>query len=78
MTIARNADGSFLGRYELNDRTMTITGQVTDNKAKVSAIEVRQGGRTTKYGSIEELPADLRPQAQRIVRGVESPAPQKD
>src|SRR5262249_47656552 len=73
VAMNRKANGTFVGYHQLGDRNITVTGQAADNKANVKNIQVREGGKSTTYATVDEAPEALRDDIRNLIRMAENP-----
>jgi hypothetical protein len=71
MSTSRGPDGAFTTKYKEGDVAITINGKMENKKADVGSIEIRDGGQTSKYKSVDEVPEELRDDVRALIRSVE-------
>ena len=69
-TVTRNND-SFSARNQQGDVSVTVTGKVAGGKADVSEVQVQDGGKTTRYPSVDKVPEQYRDTVQKLLDGVQ-------
>jgi hypothetical protein len=55
-----------------------VSGTVADGKAKVTNIEVTDGGKSTSYGAVDEAPEAARDTVRSIIRLAEADGARKE
>jgi beta-lactamase regulating signal transducer with metallopeptidase domain len=66
ITSNRN-NNQFTTRQQEDGLTITITGSVSDDKAKVEEIKIEDGKQTDKYRSLEKVPEQYRDKVKSLV-----------
>src|SRR5262249_50887112 len=57
----------FTSHRQEDGLSVTVTGTVTDGKATVGGIEIRDGDKHTKYESIDKVPEEYRAKVKDLV-----------
>jgi beta-lactamase regulating signal transducer with metallopeptidase domain len=70
-SITRNNDG-FTINHKQGDVGFVLSGKVEDGKAVPQRIEVTDGGKTTKYASVDKVPENHREQVQKLLKMAET------
>jgi hypothetical protein len=65
-TIVRTGD-QFTTRSQEGGLTITLTGTVTDGKAKVETIQIQDGGNSDRYDGVDKVPEAHRDRVKRLV-----------
>src|SRR5262249_54111984 len=69
VTVNRTND-NFTGKHQEGDVTVSVAGTVEGGKPKVASIEVREGGKTTKYESVDKVPEQHRDKVKKLLDSV--------
>jgi membrane-associated protease RseP (regulator of RpoE activity) len=65
-TTFRNND-RFTTRHQEGSLVITVTGKVSDGKAKAGEITVQDGGKSEKYTSVDKVPEQYRDKVKNLV-----------
>jgi hypothetical protein len=57
----------FTSRYQDGDLTITVTGKIEDGKPKVGEVQVKDGGKSEKYESVDKVPEKYRDQVKQLM-----------
>jgi hypothetical protein len=71
-SLSKGADGAFTTRLQRGKVDVTVTGKIDGGKAQVSDIQVRDGDKTSRYNSVEEVPENYRDSVQSSIRAAET------
>src|SRR5262249_19615093 len=66
-TTFRTGD-RFTTRHQEGSLIITVTGTVADGKARASEINIQDGAVTSKYDSVDRVPAQERDKADHLLR----------
>ncbi|MFL5240924.1 MAG: M56 family metallopeptidase [Gemmataceae bacterium] len=67
MTTSIRTDDRFTTRHQEGSLVITVTGKVTDGKAKTSEIQVQDGNTTNKYESVDKVPEQYRDKVKNLI-----------
>jgi hypothetical protein len=67
MTTSVRTDDRFTTRHQEGSLVITVTGKVTDGKAKAGEIQVQDGNATNKYESVDKVPEQYRDKVKNLV-----------
>jgi beta-lactamase regulating signal transducer with metallopeptidase domain len=67
MTSIFRTDDRFTGRHQEGSLVITVTGTVTDGKAKLTEIHVQDGKNPEKYDSLSKVPERYRDKTKNLI-----------
>jgi hypothetical protein len=67
MTSLFRSNERFTGRHQEGSLVITVTGTVTDGKAKTSEITVQDGAVSNKYESVDKVPEQYRDKVKNLI-----------
>ncbi len=81
LTIVRTQNG-FTTQAQDGNRSIRVSGTIEGGKATVKAIEIRDGGETKKYQTVDQVPENLGDRVREMIRlseggGIQFQLPQK-
>lgn len=70
MTVNRSND-NFTAVYQEDAVTVSVSGTMAGGRARATAIEVKDGAKTTKYTAVDKVPAEHRDKVTKLLEAVE-------
>jgi hypothetical protein len=66
--VVRDQDGDkFTGSYVKDELKINVAGKIENGQNKISEITVQQGKETSKYTTVNDVPAQHRPMIQQLL-----------
>src|SRR5262249_55582575 len=62
---------NFTATHQEGDVSVSVSGTVEGGKAKVGAVEVKAGDKSTKYDGVDKVPEEHRDKAKKLLEAVE-------
>ncbi len=60
------SNDNFTAKHESGDVKITLKGKIDDGKAKVSEVQIEINGKTTKYESVDKVPAEYKEKVKKL------------